>query len=116
MISGAHIIVYSKNADADREFFRDVLELKSVDSGRGWLIFALPPTEAAVHPGEKNNQHELFLICDDIEAATERLESHKVKCTPISEERWGRLTRITLPGGGNVGLYQPKHPTAFGRK
>ena len=116
MISGAHVIVYSKNAEADRAFFRDVLGFKSVDAGHGWLIFALPPAEAAFHPGEKNSIHELYLMCDDLKAEMAALAKKNVKCSEIHEERWGSITKIRLPGGGDVQLYQPKHPTALGLK
>ena len=112
MISGAHMIIYSTDADADRAFFRDVLRFPAVDAGGGWLIFALPPAEIAVHPAAENNSHEVYLICEDIEAATHDLKSHKVECTPVADEGWGLLTRVTLPGGGTLGLYQPRHPVA----
>ena len=110
MINGAHIIVYSKDPEADREFFRDVLKLPSVDAGHGWLIFALPPAEAAFHPSEKNNVHELFFMCDDLKATKKFLREKNVQCGGTKEERWGSLTEITLPGGGRIGLYEPKHP------
>src|SRR5271165_4312841 len=110
MISGAHIVVYSKNAEADRDFFRDVLGFKSVDAGHGWLIFGLPPAEAAFHPAAANDRHELFLMCDDLQAETAALKSKGVECSEVVEERWGSLTKIQLPGGGRLGLYQPKHP------
>ena len=116
MISGAHVIVYSKDAEADRAFFRDVLGFKSVDAGHGWLIFALPPAEAAFHPGEKNSIHELYLMCDDLKAEMAALAKKTVKCSEIQDERWGSITKIRLPGGGDVHLYQPKHPTALGLK
>ncbi len=116
MISGAHVIVYSKNAEADRAFFRDVLGFKSVDAGQGWLIFALPPAEAAFHPGEKNGAHELYLMCDDLKAEMASLAKKNVKCSEIHEERWGSITKMRLPGGGDVHLYQPKHRTALGMK
>ena len=115
MITGAHIIVYSKDPEADRAFFRDVLNFSSVDAGHGWLIFALPPAEAAFHPSEKNDLHELYFMCDDLKATMESLQAKKVKCGAVNEERWGSLTTIALPGGGKIGLYQPKHPTAIGR-
>src|ERR1700694_2875404 len=114
MMSGAHVIVYSKNAPADRAFFRDVLGFKSVDAGHGWLIFALPPAEAAFHPAEKNDLHELYFMCDDLKSTMESLKEKKVKCGSVKEERWGILTTILLPGGGKVGLYQTKHRTAIG--
>ena len=109
MINGAHCVVYSKDAEADREFLRDVLELPYVDSGGGWLIFALPPSEVAVHPGDNNSVHELFLMCDDVDQTVSRLEDMRVDCEDISEAPWGRLTYVTLPGGGRLGLYQPTH-------
>lgn len=115
MITGTHVIVYSKDAEADRNFFRDVLKFSAVDAGHGWLIFALPPGEAAFHPSEKNDVHELYFMCDDLKATMESLKSSKVKCSAVHEERWGSLTHLTLPGGGKIGLYQPKHPTAIGR-
>ena len=116
MITGAHVIVYSKNPEADRAFFRDVLKFSSVDAGQGWLIFALPPAEGAFHPAEKNDIHELYFMCDDLKATMESLKGKKVKCGPVTEERWGLLTRISLPSGGKIGLYQPKHPTAISLK
>jgi catechol 2,3-dioxygenase-like lactoylglutathione lyase family enzyme len=115
MISGAHVILYSKNADADREFFRDVLGLKSVDAGHGWLLFALPPAEAAFHPSDEVGAvHELYFMCDDLKAEIAYLAKKNVPCSTVQEERWGSITRMRLPGGGEVGLYQPKHPTALG--
>jgi hypothetical protein len=114
MISGAHVIVYSKNAEADRAFFHDVLRFKSVDAGHGWLIFALPPAETAFHPSDENGVHELYLMCDDLTAEMASLAKKGVKCSRVHEERWGSITKIRLPGGGEVGLYQPKHPTALG--
>jgi catechol 2,3-dioxygenase-like lactoylglutathione lyase family enzyme len=114
MITGAHIIVYSKDPEADRAFFRDVLKFPSVDAGDGWLIFALPPTESAFHPSEKNDVHELYFMCDDLKSTMESLKAKKVKSGPVQEVRWGSLTTISLPGGGKIGLYQPKHPTAIG--
>ena len=109
MINGAHAILYSKDADADRAFFKDVLKFPNVDVGHGWLIFGLPPAEVALHPGD-NNQHEFYLMCDDIDAFIADMKKRKVKCSAIHEERWGRLTQVTLPGGGKLGVYQPKHP------
>ena len=116
MISGAHVVVYSKNAQADRAFFRDVLGFQSVDAGDGWLIFALPPAEAAFHPSDENGVHELYLMCQDLKAEIASLVRKNVKCSKIEEARWGSITKIPLPGGGNVGLYEPKHPTALGLK
>ena len=108
MINGAHAILYSKDADADRAFFKDVLKFPNVDVGHGWLIFALPPSEVALHPGE-NNEHEFYLMCDDVDGFIADMKKRKVKCGPVHEERWGRLTEVTLPGGGKLGVYQPKH-------
>lgn len=113
MIFGAHIVLYSKDAEADRAFLAGVLGFKSVDAGRGWLIFALPPSEAAVHPAESNDRPELYLMCDDLNAEVESLKSKGVTCSPAEEARWGSITRIRLPGGGEIGLYQPRHPTAL---
>ena len=112
MISGVHVILFSKDADADRAFFRDILRFPSVDAGQGWLIFALPPAEVAFHPGDQNGQHELFLMCGDVKAEIRALTEKGVACAPVKEERWGSLTKIKLPGGGQVSLYQPRHPTA----
>jgi catechol 2,3-dioxygenase-like lactoylglutathione lyase family enzyme len=114
MIFGAHVIVYSRDAAADRAFFRDVLGLSSVDAGHGWLIFALPPAEVAVHPEEVADRHELYFMCDDLRAEIAALVEKGVQCSDVQEARWGAITKIPLPGGGIVGLYQPKHPTAFG--
>ena len=109
MITGVHAIIYSRDAEADRAFIRDVLGFSSIDSGGGWLIFALPPAELAVHPDDTGGQHELFLLCDDIETTAARLGIS----APISEQRWGRLVQITLPSGAQLGLYEPKHPLAI---
>jgi catechol 2,3-dioxygenase-like lactoylglutathione lyase family enzyme len=115
MITGAHVIIYSKDAEADRAFFRDVLGFKSVDAGHGWLIFALPPAEAVLHPSEENDTvHELYLMCSDLKAEIESLSTKNVQCSAVQEARWGSITKVQLPGGGQVGLYQPKHPTALG--
>ena len=116
MVSGAHVIVYSKNAEADRAFFREVLGFKSVDAGHGWLIFALPPGEAAVHPSDENSAHELYFMCDDLKAEMSSLATKGVQCSKVQELRWGSITNMLLPGGGKLGLYQPKHPTALNLK
>lgn len=116
MISGSHIVVYTKDAEADRAFFRDVLGLKSVDAGRGWLIFALPPGEAAFHPSEENGPHELYFMCDSLRAEMASLAKKGVRCSNVQEARWGSITKIRLPGGGEVGLYEPKHGIALGLK
>ena len=115
MIFGAHAIIYSKDAEADRNFLRDVLGFSSVDAGHGWLIFALPPAEAAVHPAQENDRHELYLVCDDLKAEISALQGKGIQCSKVHEERWGSITRIRLPGGGQVGLYQPKHVMALKR-
>jgi hypothetical protein len=109
MITGAHSIIYSTNADADREFFRDVLRLTSVDVGDGWLIFGLPPAEVAVHPSEKDDIHEFYLMCDDVEAFIAEMEKKGVACGAVQDMGWGVLTQLTLPGGGKLGVYQPRH-------
>ena len=116
MIFGAHLIVYSKDAAADRRFFQDVLGLSSVDAGRGWLIFALPPAELAVHPDEENGRHELYFMCDDLQAQVSALAARGVHCSAVEQARWGAIVKIQLPGGGLLGLYQPKHPTSLGHK
>ncbi|MEA2633373.1 MAG: hypothetical protein QOH92_140 [Chloroflexota bacterium] len=116
LISGAHVMIYSRDAEGDRAFFRDVLGLDSVDSGGSWLIFALPPAEVAIHPTEEKNHHELYLLCEDVEATAQELERRGVPLKrPFDEARWGRVTEITLPGGGRIGLYQPKHPLAHAK-
>jgi catechol 2,3-dioxygenase-like lactoylglutathione lyase family enzyme len=112
---GAHVIVYSKDAAADRAFFRDVLGLPSVDAGHDWLIFALPPAEVAVHPAEESVGHELYFMCDDLNAEIAALKEKSVRCSEVEDARWGSVTKIQLPGGGEVGLYQPKHPVALVR-
>jgi catechol 2,3-dioxygenase-like lactoylglutathione lyase family enzyme len=115
MISGAHVVIYSKNAEADRAFFRDILGFKSVDAGHGWFIFALPPAEAAFHPAEKGAE-ELYFMCDDLKSEMASLAKKGVTCSKVEEARWGLITKLRLPSGGNIGLYQPKHPTALGLK
>ena len=122
MINGAHLLLYSADADRDRAFLRDVLQFPSIDVGRGWLIFALPPSEVAVHPvndaaGQRDgNEHmigaELYLMCDDVRATVKALEARRVECAALTEEPWGTRTSIPLPSGGRIGLYQPSHPTA----
>jgi catechol 2,3-dioxygenase-like lactoylglutathione lyase family enzyme len=114
MIFGAHVIVYSKDASADRAFFQDVLGYASVDAGHDWLIFTLPPAELAVHPADEDGGHELYLMCDDLRTEMAALLQKGVRCSEVEEARWGSITKIQLPGGGQVGLYQPKHPTALG--
>ena len=110
MINGAHMIIYTKDAEADRTFFRDVLKWPHVDAHDGWLIFAMPPSEIAFHPvmddGEK---HEIYLMCEDVEALAAQMTEAGYTCTDISDEGWGRLTCVTLPGGSQLGIYQPRH-------
>jgi hypothetical protein len=109
MLIGAHSIIYSTNPDADRAFLRDVLTLPNVDVGEGWLIFGLPPAEVAVHPSNKNDVHEFYLMCNDVEAFVTEMKTHNVACGPVENQGWGLLTRVTLPGGGRLGIYQPRH-------
>jgi hypothetical protein len=109
MITGAHSIIYSNDAEADRAFFRDVLNLPNVDAGQGWLIFGLPPAEVAVHPSDKNDVHEFYLMCDDVAAFSAEMEKKNVTCGPVQDMGWGLLTQLTLPGGGELGVYQPRH-------
>ena len=109
MIVGAHSVLYSTDPEADRTFLRDVLRLPHVDAGHGWLIFGLPPAEVAVHPSEKNNVHELYLMCDDVEALIAEMKKHRVACSEVQKQPWGLLTHVSLPGGGKLGIYQPRH-------
>jgi hypothetical protein len=109
MINGAHVIIQSKQPESDREFFRDVLGLPHVDVGSGWLIFALPPAEVAVHPSGKNNVHEFYLMCKDVNALVATLTGQGVTCGSVEDQGWGLLTSITLPGGGKLGIYEPRH-------
>lgn len=112
MITGAHVVIHCTAAEEARAFLRDVLGFPSVDAGHGWLIFALPPAEVAVHPTDTDPHHELYLMCDDVDAAIADLAARGVTCGPVSEQRWGRLTSVPLPGGTEIGLYEPRHPTA----
>jgi len=109
MITGAHSILYSTDPEADRGFLKDVLGLPHVDVGGGWLIFGLPPAEVAVHPSEKNDVHELYLLCDDVEAFVAGVAARGLACSSIQAMSWGRLTHVSLPGGGRIGVYQPRH-------
>ena len=123
MITGAHFLFFSKNPEADREFFRDILGFCSIDVGEGWLIFAMPPAEAGIHPldGEFSHIHAgqkllgavLYLMCDDLHAFIASLKQKHIDCTEVQSAEWGIVTTIPMPGGGHIGLYQPKHPTAF---
>lgn len=109
MINGGHVILYSGNAEADRAFMRDVLKFAHVDVGDGWLIFKLPPSEIAIHPASEGGVHEFYLMCDDIDAEMKRLDAAGVACTPAVDQGWGVLTHVTLPSGGKLGLYEPRH-------
>ena len=111
MINGAHVVIYSKDPEADRAFFREVLQFSCVDAGHGWLIFAMPPLEVAFHDSEKNDRHELFLTCDDLAVTLKDLKSKRVNVSDMSEQRWGKLATLALPGGGKIGIYEPKHPS-----
>jgi hypothetical protein len=124
MITGAHFLLYSKNPEADRKFFRDVLQFRAVDAGEGWLIFALPPAEMGIHPSSSGGfaqlhaEHTLletvlYLMCDDLPSFVKSLQAKNVQCTEIEEAGWGIKTTIKLPSGGEIGLYQPRHPTAI---
>jgi hypothetical protein len=109
MITGAHSIIYSSNAEADMDFFRNILKFPHVDVGRGWLIFALPPSEIAVHPADSNDRYDFYLMCDDINAFIAEMAGHNITCGPIDTQRWGLVTNLTLPGGGKLGVYEPRH-------
>ncbi len=109
MIIGTHSIIYSTRPDADRAFMRDVLKLTNVDVGGGWLIFGLPPAEVAVHPSEKNDVHEFYLMCDDVNVLISEMKKYGIVCGPVQDEGWGLLTKLMLPGCGNLGVYQPRH-------
>jgi hypothetical protein len=116
IIHGAHVIVYGKDAEADRAFVRDVLESPFADAGHGWLIFALPPAEVAVHPSDVNDAHELFLMCIDVQAVLETMKAKSIRCSPVDEQRWGSITHVTPPGGGKIGIYPPKPPSPLAGK
>jgi len=113
VITGAHAIVFTTEADGARDFFRDKLGFSSVDAGGGWLIFALPPAELGIHPSDAGSHQELYLLCDDIEATMEDLRAKGVEFTqPVSDQRWGLVTAMKIPGG-ELSLYEPRHPTAI---
>jgi len=126
MVTGAHFLLYSKDPEADRVFFRDALQFRAVDAEEGWLIFALPPAELGIHPSDgdfvqAHAEHSMlgavvYLMCDDLPAFVKTLEARGVSCTEIAAEPWGTKTTIRLPSGGEIGLYQPAHPTALGLK
>ena len=118
MIIGGHSIIYSANAEADRTFLRDVLRLTHVDVGHGWLIFGLPPAELAVHPADGNDRHEFYFMCDDVKAFVSEMSRHNIESAPVQDQGYGLVTNITLPGGGKLGVYQPRHarPASMGTK
>ena len=109
MITGAHSIIYSSDSEADKDFFKNVLKFPNVDIGHGWLIFGLPPSEIAVHPSTENALQEFYLLCDDIHSFVKEMTEKKIVCTTVETQRWGLLTYLTLPGGGKLGVYEPKH-------
>ena len=109
MIIGAHSIIYSTGPEADRAFLRNVLKLTNVDVGGGWLIFGLPPAEVAVHPSNENDVHEFYLMCEDVEVFIAEMKKHSIACDPVQDHGYGLFTQVTLPGGGKLGVYQPRH-------
>jgi hypothetical protein len=109
MLTGVHMVIYSSNVEADRSFFSEVLKLPSVDGGGGFLIYAIPPAELAVHEAQASGRHELYLMCADIERFVAEMKRRAIACTAVSDEGWGILTEVTLPGGGKLGVYQPRH-------
>jgi hypothetical protein len=109
MIVGAHSIIYSTNPEADRAFLRDVFNLPNVDVGDGWLIFGLPPAEVAVHPSDKNDLYDFYLMLDDLKALLAELQRRDVPCGPVQDQGWGLLSHVTLPSGGKLGVYEPRH-------
>ena len=123
MITAAHVLLYSKDAEADRAFFQEVLKFRHVDIGHGWLIFQMPPSELAVHPADEGTPAgagngsmigaEMYLMCDDLEAVIASLKARSIPCGPVAKERWGIRTSVTLPSGAGIGLYQPLHQTAY---
>jgi predicted enzyme related to lactoylglutathione lyase len=115
MITGVHAVIFTTDAEQDRAFFRDVLELPFVDAGEGWLIFALPPAELAAHPAEEDGRHELYFMCDDVHATVAELQAKGIDIAqPVSDQGFGLMTAIRLPGGSELGLYEPRHPTPTG--
>jgi hypothetical protein len=109
VVTGAHIIIHSEDAEADKAFFKSVLQFPNVDAGHGWLIFGLPPSEIAVHPSDENGVHECYLLCDDIEEFVAEMQRQRIECSQITSQRWGSVVYLTLPGGGKLGIYEPKH-------
>ena len=113
MFSGAHVILYSTDAEADRAFVRDVLGFGGVDAGDGWLIFKLPPAELAMHPTDGDPTVEFYLMCDDISALRARLVAQGIEVSPVSDQGWGVLASIRLPSGADLAIYEPRHPVAY---
>jgi len=109
MINGAHIVISSVDPKADRIFFKNILKLPNVDVGEGWIIFGLPPAEIAIHPSSKNNVHEFYLMCENIEKFIHEMAKHNIRCSKVRDQGWGLLSQITLPGGGELGVYEPRH-------
>ena len=109
MINGVHCVIHSRDVDADRAFFARVMGWRSVDAGNGRLFFALPPSELGLHEGDRNDRHEIYLMCDDVQAEIARLDGLGIQCAPVVDRGWGLMTAIALPGGGSLGLYQPRH-------
>jgi hypothetical protein len=110
MIIGAHVIISSTESEKDRAFLRDVLALSHVDAGHGWLIFGLPPSEVAIHPGDEGGRHELYLMCNDVEAFVTSMSQNGLECSEVEDQGWGLVTQLTLPGGSKLGVYEPRHP------
>ncbi len=109
MTTGIHLVIYSKDAEADKAFFKDILKLTNVDVGHGWLIFGLPPSELAVHPSSENGNHEIYLMCDDIDTFVRQMSKQNIPCSEIENQGWGQLVQLTLPSGSKLGVYQPRH-------
>ncbi|MBV8066733.1 MAG: extradiol dioxygenase [Candidatus Eremiobacteraeota bacterium] len=117
MITGMHVILFSRHAEKVREFLADVLQLRSVDAGEGWPVFAAPPTEIAVHPAEEAPEHEVYLMCDDVNGVVAQLAERGIQTDgPVEDRNWGRSTTIILPGGERIGLYEPRHPSPLGAR
>jgi catechol 2,3-dioxygenase-like lactoylglutathione lyase family enzyme len=126
MIIGTHFLLYSRDAEADRIFFRDVLGFRYVDAGHGWMIFAMSPAEAGIHPAETDAPPQgarqplmgavLYLMCDDLAEFVDSLKAKKVECSSVETAPWGITTTVALPSGGRIGVYQPRHPTALDLK
>ena len=109
LISGAHVMIFTRNEDSDRAFLRDVFEVPCIDPGGGWLIYRLPPTELGIHGGEQNDVHQLYFMTESLDAAIEKLAGKGVECGEPFTASWGRATKVPLPGGGTIGLYEPRH-------